>query len=44
VQASALIAGLVLPGLAAWLFLIAALAAGSLCSVILYWLRRRSEA
>jgi len=28
----------------AWLFLIVALAAGSLCSFILYWLRRRSEA
>jgi len=37
---------LALPGgfAGAWLFLIASLAAGSLCSVILYWLRRRSEA
>jgi len=28
----------------AWLFLISALAAGSLCSATLYWLRRRSKA
>jgi len=37
---------LALPGgfTGAWLFLIAALAAGSLCSVILYWLRSRTKA